>query len=94
MNHPTNPIPKATGELAGPCGQAGPAPADDLLTLPRETLLAVEHRLRNHLNSLLMTAAALSLRGEGQGGADLYDQIERDVRACLDLLRELSDTAA
>lgn len=93
MNHPPTPILKPGVDLAGLC-EAEPGPDDGMLTLPRETLLAVEHRLRNHLNSLLMTAAALSLRGEAQDGADLYDQMERDVRACLELLRGLSDTAA
>ena len=92
MTRPPSPIPTPAADQAGPCA-AAPGPSDRLPALPRETLLALEHQLRNHLNSLLMTAAALSMRCEGQDGLELYDQMERDVRHCLDLVRGLSDTA-
>ncbi|WP_146907118.1 hypothetical protein [Arenimonas daejeonensis] len=65
------------------------------MTLPRELLLAVEHQLRNHLNSLLMNAAVVSLRCGDQGGLDPYlDQMECDGQNCLELLRWISDRVA
>ncbi len=53
-------------------------------------LLELEHRLRNHLNSMLMTAAALGLQCQPAQRADDYlDQMDAEVQRCLDLLRRL-----
>ena len=92
MTRPPSPTPTPATDRAEPC-EAAPGQVDRVPALSSETLLALEHQLRNHLNSLLMTAAALSMRCEGQDALDLYDQMERDVRNCLDLVRGLSDTA-
>lgn len=71
-----------------------PAPAEPAVALSQETRLAMEHRVRNHLNSMLMTAAALSLKCEGQDGVDVYlDQMELDSRHCLELLHRLAGAA-
>lgn len=75
--------------------EAAPGEAERVVTLPRELLLAVEHQLRNHLNSLLMNAAVVNLKCSGQGGLDQYlDQMECDGRNCLELLRRISDRVA
>jgi hypothetical protein len=73
-----------------PEGAAGDA--DRAVILPRETLLAVEHQLRNHLNSLLMNAAAITLKCDEHGDLAQYlDQMESDGQSCLDLLHWISD---
>ena len=72
-----------------------PGDADRHVILPREALLALEHQLRNHLNSLLMNAAVIALRCEGQSGVDPYlEQMECDGQNCLELLRWLSGHTA
>lgn len=74
---------------------SAPGEAERVVTLPRELLLAVEHQLRNHLNSLLMNAAVVSLRCGDPGGMDPYlDQMECDGQNCLELLRWISDRVA
>ena len=66
------------------------ADADDpWVTLSRETLLVVEHQVRNHLNSLLMGAAALSMNAGGPEPDPVLEQIENDGLRCLDLVRQL-----
>ena len=63
---------------------------DGAMVLTRAELLALEHRLRNHLNAILMTAAALALQCQPPGCADAYlDQMDAEVQRCLDLLRRL-----
>jgi hypothetical protein len=65
------------------------------VTLTREALLAVEHRLRNHLNSLLMNAGMLAM-GAGHGPATdpFVEQMEADGQDCLAVLRLLVDPGA
>jgi hypothetical protein len=70
----------------------GPGDVDRVVILPRETLLAVEHQLRNHLNSLLMNAAAITLKCDEHGDLAQYlVQMESDSQSCLDLLHWISD---
>ena len=74
---------------------AAPGDADAWVALPRETLLAVEHQLRNHLNSLQMNAAALAMNCDGRAGLEPYlDQMECDGQNCLQVLRWISGTTA
>lgn len=67
----------------------GPGPRDPWLTLSRETLLVVEHQVRNHLNSLLMNAAVLSLHAGANGPDPVLEQMESDGQRCLDMLQQL-----
>lgn len=74
----------------GPFLQAAVPPVrDPWLTLSRETLLVVEHQLRNHLNSLLMNAAVLSLRSGAPESDPTLEQMENDGRRCLDVVQQL-----
>ena len=66
-----------------------PAQRDPWVTLSRETLLVVEHQVRNFLNSLLMNAAVLSLHTGHEGRDPVLEQIESDGQRCLDVVRQL-----
>lgn len=67
-----------------------PATRDPWVTLSRETLVVVEHQVRNFLNSLLMNAAVLSLHaGRGNEPDPVLEQIESDGQRCLDVVRQL-----
>lgn len=66
-----------------------PASRDPWVTLSRETLLVVEHQVRNFLNSLLMNAAVLSLHAGHEGPDPVLEQIESDGQRCLDVVRQL-----
>lgn len=66
-----------------------PAQRDPWVTLSRETLLVVEHQVRNFLNSLLMNAAVLSLHTGHEGRDPVLEQIELDGQRCLDVVRQL-----
>ena len=66
-----------------------PATKDPWVTLSRETLVVVEHQVRNFLNSLLMNAAVLSLRAGREGPDPVLEQIESDGQRCLDVVRQL-----
>jgi hypothetical protein len=70
-------------------GASGPDQRDPWLTLSRETLLVVEHQLRNHLNSLLMNAAVLSLHAGINGHDPVLEQMETDGQRCLDMIQQL-----
>lgn len=70
-------------------GAGEPGPRDPWLTLSRETLLVVEHQVRNHLNSLLMNAAVLSLHAGANGPDPVLEQMEIDGQRCLDMLQQL-----
>lgn len=62
---------------------------DPWVTLSRETLLMVEHQLRNHLNSLLMNAGVLSLHAGINGHDPVLEQMESDGKRCLDMIEQL-----
>ena len=63
---------------------------DPWLTLSRETLIVVEHQLRNHLNSLFMNAVVLGMRCEDRTDIEpILDQMESDAVGCLDQMRRL-----
>lgn len=68
---------------------AGPGERDPWVTLSRETLLMVEHQLRNHLNSLLMNAGVLSLHAGINGHDPVLEQMESDGKRCLDMIQQL-----
>lgn len=68
---------------------SGPEPRDPWLTLSRETLLVVEHQVRNHLNSLLMNAGVLSLHAGINGRDPVLEQMESDGQRCLDMIQQL-----
>ena len=67
----------------------GPGERDPWVTLSRETLLMVEHQLRNHLNSLLMNAGVLSLHAGINGHDPVLEQMESDGKRCLDMIEQL-----
>ena len=71
-----------------------PPRTESAAVLTRNELVQLEHRLRNHLNSMLMTAAALGLQCQPPGHADDYlDQMDVEVQGCLALLRRLAGQA-
>lgn len=75
--------------LAPFLGATDPALRDPWLSLSRETLLVVEHQIRNHLNSLLMNAAVLSLHVGAAGPDPVLEQMEADGQRCLDIVQQL-----
>ena len=67
-----------------------PQAAHAWLTLPRATVVDVEHQLRNHLNSLFMNAGMLGLRCDDRTDIQVvFDQMESDARGCLDQMQRL-----
>ena len=70
-------------------GASSPEARDPWLTLSRETLIVVEHQLRNHLNSLLMNAGVLSLHAGVNGRDPVLEQMESDGQRCLDMIQQL-----
>ena len=75
--------------LAPFIGAGDPGVHDPWVTLSRETLLVVEHQVRNHLNSLLMNAAVLSLHAVAEGPDPVLEQMETDGKRCLDIVQQL-----
>lgn len=75
--------------LAPFIGAGDPGVRDPWVALSRETLLVVEHQVRNHLNSLLMNAAVLSLHTGAEGPDPVLEQMESDGKRCLDIVQQL-----
>lgn len=74
---------------------AAPAAGDAVVSLPWQAVAAAEHQVRNHLNSLLMNAAALVIiSGEPEGIDVFVEQMQRDVEKCLSVLHRLFDVPA
>ena len=67
-----------------------PEAAQAWVTLPQATLVEVEHKLRNHLNSLFMNAGMVGLRCEDRTDLQpVFDQMESDAVGCLDQVHRL-----
>lgn len=74
---------------------SSPATGERVVTLPWQAIVAVEHQVRNHLNSLLMNASALVLLGGERGGFDVFvEQMQRDADGCISALQRLFGTPA
>ena len=93
---PTGLSPEEAQQLAGYLASlspflsaSSPDTHDPWLTLSRETLIVVEHQLRNHLNSLLMNAGVLSLHAGINGRDPVLEQMESDGQRCLDMVQQL-----
>jgi len=71
--------------------ESGTVAASGSLCIDRDTLVAMEHQLRNHLNSLLMNASALVLQFGRHEDLDRYvDQMQSDGDKCASVLHWLA----
>ena len=75
-------------------GAVDPAPLPSV-SLAQDALVALEHRLRNHLNSLLMNAGVLALSCDSGPDLDPYvEQMQADAQSCLAVLGLLTGSEA
>ena len=71
---------------------AAPSPADGVVQMPRETLQALVHDLRNHLNTILMNAGvAARLCEDKERVARYVAQFEQEGERCAQTLQAISD---